>query len=332
MRKMNCAKFNFDVFTKTLTISKTFERNAAIYQSTEQKMMKKYMEAYGDALIIRYYKPRNIHQGLTFEQMENYIGYTRETEENLKRFQDVKELSKSQKSPYKYIKDWFLQEYEDATTLTLYCKALALAESGAYEDGIAGLESLGDYKDCAMRITYYIGRYCEDLVNEGNYGQCNVNSWTDIVAIAAGDYHTTGLKADGTVVAVGSNKYGQCDVGSWTDIVALASGGNHTIGLKADGTVVAVGENDYGQCDVDSWTDIVAIVAGQYNTIGLKADGTVIAIKDNTYGQCDVGSWTDIVAIASGTFYTVGLKADGTVVAAGVNDLNQGDVSDWKLW
>ena len=111
MRKMNCAKFNFDVFTKTLTISKTFERNAAIYQSTEQKMMKKYMEAYGDALTIRYYKPRNIHQGLTFEQMENYIGYTREAEENLKRFQDVKELSKSQKSPYKYIKDWFLQEY-----------------------------------------------------------------------------------------------------------------------------------------------------------------------------------------------------------------------------
>ena len=106
MRKMNCAKFNFDVFTKTLTISQTFERNAAIYQSTEQKMMKKYMEAYGDALTIRYYKPRNIHQGLTFEQMENYIGYTREAEENLKRFQDVKELSKSQKSPYKYIKDW----------------------------------------------------------------------------------------------------------------------------------------------------------------------------------------------------------------------------------
>ena len=113
MRKMNCAKFNFDVFTKTLTISQTFERNAAIYQSTEQKMMKKYMEAYGDALTIRYYKPRNIHQGLTFGQMENYIGYTRETEENLKRFQDVEELSKSQKSPYKYIKDWFLQEYSN---------------------------------------------------------------------------------------------------------------------------------------------------------------------------------------------------------------------------
>lgn len=59
--------------------------------------------------------------------------------------------------------------YEDATTLTLYCKAIALAESGDYANGIAGLESLGDYKDCAMRITYYTGRYYEDLVNQGYY-------------------------------------------------------------------------------------------------------------------------------------------------------------------
>ena len=59
--------------------------------------------------------------------------------------------------------------YEDATTLTLYCKAVALAESGDYKNGIAGLKNLGDYKDCAMRITYYTGRYYEDLVNQGNY-------------------------------------------------------------------------------------------------------------------------------------------------------------------
>ena len=53
--------------------------------------------------------------------------------------------------------------------LTLYCKAVALAESGDYENGITGLESLGDYKDCAMRITYYTGRHYEDLVNAGDY-------------------------------------------------------------------------------------------------------------------------------------------------------------------
>ncbi|NLO86339.1 MAG: chromosome condensation regulator, partial [Clostridiales bacterium] len=29
-----------------------------------------------------------------------------------------------------------------------------------------------------------------------------------------------------------------------------------TVGLRADGTVVAVGENDEGQCNVSDWTDI----------------------------------------------------------------------------
>ena len=47
---------------------------------------------------------------------------------------------------------------------------------------------------------------------------------TDIVAVSAGDYHTVGLKSDGTVVAVGGNHYGQCDVADWTDIVAVSAG------------------------------------------------------------------------------------------------------------
>jgi len=36
--------------------------------------------------------------------------------------------------------------------------------------------------------------------------------------IAAGRRHTVGLKADGTVMAVGNNKYGQCNVGDWCGI------------------------------------------------------------------------------------------------------------------
>ena len=38
------------------------------------------------------------------------------------------------------------------------------------------------------------------------------------VIIAAGNYHTVGLKSDGTVVAVGDNYSGQCDVDSWKNI------------------------------------------------------------------------------------------------------------------
>ena len=50
---------------------------------------------------------------------------------------------------------------------------------------------------------------------ECDYGQCNVEDWTEIVAIAAGPTHTLGLKSDGTVVAVGNNDHGQCDVKNW---------------------------------------------------------------------------------------------------------------------
>ena len=46
-----------------------------------------------------------------------------------------------------------------------------------------------------------------------------------IPQVAAGLQHTVGLKADGTVVAVGGNCHGQCDVGSWTDIQQVVAGG-----------------------------------------------------------------------------------------------------------
>lgn len=43
--------------------------------------------------------------------------------------------------------------------------------------------------------------------------QCNALGWDDIRPICAGALHTVGLKADGTIVAVGENSDGQCDVG-----------------------------------------------------------------------------------------------------------------------
>ena len=165
---------------------------------------------------------------------------------------------------------------------------------------------------------------------------------TERDTITTESYHTVGLKADGTVVAVGWNSYGRCDVEGWTDVVAIAAGYDHTVGLRADGTVVAVGYNDDGRCDVSGWTDVVAIAAGGFHTVGLRADGTVVAGGDNDFGQCDVGGWTDIVAISAGNLtrddnddywtyvgYTVGLRTDGTVVAVGYNGYGQCNVSGW---
>jgi len=164
--------------------------------------------------------------------------------------------------------------------------------------------------------------------------------WTDIVQVAAGCLHTVGLKADGTVVAVGWNGEvveapgysdyhcggGQLEVGGWTNIAQVAAGWGHTVGLKSDGTVIAVGGNPSGQCNVGGWTGIIQVSAGAGHTVGLKSDGTVVAVGYNNRGQCNVGGWTDIVQVAVGDWHTVGLKSDGTVVAVGLNTKGQCDV------
>jgi len=99
-----------------------------------------------------------------------------------------------------------------------------------------------------------------------------------------------GLKANGTVVATGWNAYHQSEVATWSDIVAVATGIYHSVGLKRDGTVVVTAvsrsihrpnsppTNDHGQCDVAGWSGIVAVAAGPYHTVGLKADGSVVAV------------------------------------------------------
>ncbi len=43
------------------------------------------------------------------------------------------------------------------------------------------------------------------------------------------------------------NRYGQWDAGGWMDITQVAAGRYHTVGLKSDGTVVAVGDWEYAE-------------------------------------------------------------------------------------
>ncbi len=160
-----------------------------------------------------------------------------------------------------------------------YSHAMNLYNSGKYTEAIEAFEDLNGYKDSEDKIITSLAEIRSSLPNG---------------TLDAGYHHTAGLKADGTVVAVGYNKYGQCDVSGWSDIVAVSAGFNHTVGLEADGTVVAVGRYEEGQCDVSDWSDIVAVSTGEYHTVGLKADGTVIAVGNNDCGQCDVSDWSGI--------------------------------------
>ena len=99
------------------------------------------------------------------------------------------------------------------------------------------------------------------------------------------------MKADGSVVAVGNNEEGQCKVSRWREIVAISASEYHTVGLKSNGTVVAAGDKECFTLDKDvfdevesdvtsvtQWNDIVAISAGNYHTVGLKKDGAVVEL------------------------------------------------------
>jgi alpha-tubulin suppressor-like RCC1 family protein len=122
--------------------------------------------------------------------------------------------------------------------------------------------------------------------------------WRNITAIFTGCGNIVGLTSDNKVIGGRGDdiKGGKGKTEDWEDIIAVAPGLNHTVGLKANGTVVAVGINKDGQCNVEEWRDIIASFAEQSHTIGLKADGTVVATGDNNkFGSCcSVGGWRDI--------------------------------------
>ena len=96
--------------------------------------------------------------------------------------------------------------------------------------------------ECIIGLKFDGSIVCVCL-GEGRYDyKHELSTWTDIVDISGSawvDDHIAGVKADGTVVAIGNNKSGQCNVETWTDIVAVTAGGCCTVGLKPDGTVVS---------------------------------------------------------------------------------------------
>ncbi len=86
------------------------------------------------------------------------------------------------------------------------------------------------------------------------------------------------IRSDGSVVYLyrGSDAYGQNNVNGWTDMVQLSVGRKHAVGLRADGTVAAVGDNFAGQCEVEEWSGIVSVAAGDSGTVGITDQGNVL--------------------------------------------------------
>jgi alpha-tubulin suppressor-like RCC1 family protein len=149
---------------------------------------------------------------------------------------------------------------------------------------------------------------------------------TNVVAVAAGTYHSLALLSNGTVMAWGENAGGQLGLGTSTgpeicntypcstrpepvpglsNVVAIAAAYDASAAVLADGTVMTWGYNYEGalglpptenSCNcidhpspLPGVSNAVAMALGEYGGSALLADGTEMSWGKNSYGELGNG-------------------------------------------
>lgn len=183
----------------------------------------------------------------------------------------------------------------------------------------------GEEHNCAISTT---GRlFCWGRNSEGQVGLTNPATGslieielvagqappTDWISIAAGQFHTCGVRAGGTMHCWGRNVEGQLGNGMPASgkIAPLTvgmnfkgpvtAGVNHTCAVKQDGSLQCWGRNANGQIGdntttdnslpvtVGSAVDWADVFAGNASTCARKTDNTLYCWGVNTYGHLGVG-------------------------------------------
>lgn len=153
--------------------------------------------------------------------------------------------------------------------------------------------------------------------------------------VAAGEYHSLAMTADGTVWSWGLNANGQLGIGKTggdelprhvcapgsssgcTDLTgakAIAAGHSHSMAILQDGSVATWGWNYFGQLGIGAEVakdrpQVVcrstrgaacaggakAVAGGYGHSLALLEDGTVVSWGSNNAGQLGIGSLGDII-------------------------------------
>ena len=90
------------------------------------------------------------------------------------------------------------------------------------------------------------------------------------------------MRADGKVFGWGANGYGQIDCPD-ENFIAIAAGGFHSLGLRADGKIIDWGwYNNQIDCLDEKF---ISIDSGFWRSLGLRADGKIFVRGSNRYDQ-----------------------------------------------
>ena len=113
---------------------------------------------------------------------------------------------------------------------------------------------------------------------------------TNAVAVAAGDFQTIIIRANGTLAAWGADDDGQTKIPNHLHPIAfITCGANHNPALDKDGSTTAWGDNSYGQLNIPAdLANATAVAGGYMHSVALRGDGTVVAWGNNAYNQTSV--------------------------------------------
>ncbi len=136
--------------------------------------------------------------------------------------------------------------------------------------------SVGDYALCGVMENGQPLTTADELVNDDYF---------DLVSIDAATANSAGLKADGTVVAVG------LDTSGLTNVLAIDCTTNGLFALDDSGNVTALFFRERDAIDVSAWGNIVAVSASATHVVAVTADGRVLAEGLNNRGQCNTDDW-----------------------------------------
>ena len=103
--------YSYNAITNTLTVSAAFLKNAANLHSKEYEIIRTLRADRGEITIVTEERRKSASRAMTFKQMEMHIKQCRDANKRLATFDRVKALSKIQRSPYNYVKTWFMDNY-----------------------------------------------------------------------------------------------------------------------------------------------------------------------------------------------------------------------------
>lgn len=204
----------------------------------------------------------------------------------------------------------------DATNATLILSNLGYSQTGYYTVEVGNAFGVTNSAKLFLNVTQVIAWGAPPAFNTNMpVGLSNV------IALAAGDYHLTALKADGTPMSwMADGDYVFTPVAaitnvpaSATNVIAVAAGRDFSLALRSNGTIVAWGGNSYRQTNVPAGlSNVIAVAASDYRSYAVRANGTVVG-----WGSSPAvpGGLSNVVALACSPLHTVALQRDGTVTA-----------------